>query len=313
MKNLISVIITTYKRDDKYISRAIESVRNQTIENIEIIIVDDNGEGTPYQQMVSELLRDFSNDNRIVYLPNTTNQGAQVSRNNGIEVSKGKFIAFLDDDDEWLPDKLEQQLNVFTSSNDKNLGLVYCDYYVVNQLGNKEVIKKIDVPLYEDKRAFVELLRINYIASTSFPLIKKDCFKKVGLFDTNLKASQDYDMWVRIVKEYSINRVDKPLVKYYKHNDERITSDFRKKELAEKAFLNKHMNHLKEDNKAVSDKYKKIGIYLMKQQKNREAREYFIKSIIKYPVGVRIYKYIIQTFYQSTKFRETNQNGENND
>ncbi|SEI54069.1 Glycosyl transferase family 2 [Alkalibacterium gilvum] len=299
MKNLISVIITTYKRDQEYLKRAIDSVLNQTYEHTELIVIDDNGLNTEYQKNVFNLIESYYSNNSINYFPNEINQGAQVSRNNGLKKASGDYISFLDDDDEWLPDKLKKQILLFENTKKKKLGLVYCDYNVITESQEEIDIKKVKVPEYEDQTAFRELLRINYIASTSFPLIKRECFEKIGGFDTTLVASQDYDMWIRIMKKYEISAINEPLVNYYKHDEERITSNPEKKEHAEKVFLKKHFNDISKDRKALGEKYKKIGIYLMKQNKNSEARQYFKKSILNEPIGIRVYKYYIQTIYQS--------------
>ena len=105
MNDLVSVIITTYKRDIKYIKEAIDSVLNQTYRPIEVIVIDDNGKGTDYQKRTELLCLQYKN---IIYSPNESNMGAQVSRNNGIILSKGNFLAFLDDDDEFYPEKIEK-------------------------------------------------------------------------------------------------------------------------------------------------------------------------------------------------------------
>ena len=121
--NLVSVIITTYGRAGNLIFEAINSVRNQTYKNIEIIVVDDNGFGTEIQKSNEKI---FRSQNDIRYIANKKNSGAQVSRNVGILASKGQYIACLDDDDIWMPEKIEKQVALMESV---NLALVFCNGY----------------------------------------------------------------------------------------------------------------------------------------------------------------------------------------
>ena len=103
---LVSVIIPTFNRQ-KYLKNAINSVLNQTYENIELIIIDDNSSDNT-QSYVEDI-----NDNRLIYIKNSKNLKAPKSRNIGIEKSRGDYIAFLDDDDTWYKTKLEKQIKLY--------------------------------------------------------------------------------------------------------------------------------------------------------------------------------------------------------
>ena len=103
---LVSVVIPTYGRSN-LLGRAIDSVLNQTYGNIEIIVVDDNGIGNSHQRQTEELLQKYIERNEIIYIKHQKNSGGSVARNTGIRSSKGEYVALLDDDDEWFPDKLE--------------------------------------------------------------------------------------------------------------------------------------------------------------------------------------------------------------
>ena len=104
----VSVIIPTYKRCD-FIDRAINSILNQSYPNIEIVIVDDNGDGTLDRNKMIEIMNKYESDNRIKYIKNPVNKGGALARNIGIQAATGEFITFLDDDDEYLPTKIEVQ------------------------------------------------------------------------------------------------------------------------------------------------------------------------------------------------------------
>lgn len=109
MGDLVSVIIPTYKRTFAMLSRAIKSVLSQSHKNIEIIVVDDSPSSFIDKDSIKRQVEKIPDD-RIIYIQHESNQGACVARNTGIKNAKGDYVAFLDDDDEWLPDKLKLQL-----------------------------------------------------------------------------------------------------------------------------------------------------------------------------------------------------------
>lgn len=303
MIHMISCIITTFNRDEKTLTRSLNSVLNQTYKNIEIIVVDDNGLKNEYSQYVANAVSNLITLNNFKLLRHKDNMGAQVARNNGIKNASGDFIAFLDDDDEWLPNKLELQMKRFKNSNVDNLGLVYCGRYnirSISEFNTKEVIENIEPP-YGD--VIKKLIRKNFIGSTSFPLIKKEVFDEVGYFDESLIAKQDYDMWIRIAKKYGIDYVREPLCKYYSHSGERITTNPSKKLIAEKKFLEKHFDLISRDKIALSGKYRHIAKYYFALYKYKKSRENFIESLKLNPTKIKNYIWILLTYI---KYRPPN-------
>ena len=122
---LVSVVIPTYARAI-YIRRAIDSVLNQTYPNIEIIVVDDNGKGTAKQIETQRQLQLYIDKGEIIYICHDINRNASAARNTGIYNSRGEYICFLDDDDEYFSDKLERQVAVLSTLG-KNWAGVYCN------------------------------------------------------------------------------------------------------------------------------------------------------------------------------------------
>lgn len=118
VKGMVSCIIPTYKRSDTLI-RAVKSVINQSYKNLEIIIVDDNEPNDEYSLIVQERLKAIS-DERIRYIQQKKHINGAAARNVGINAARGEFIAFLDDDDEWLPSKIEKQINKLMSNQEYN-------------------------------------------------------------------------------------------------------------------------------------------------------------------------------------------------
>lgn len=221
-KPLVTAIITTYQRDARYIQEAIDSALSQTYPNIEVIVVDDNGYDSVYSSDVERLCSSYDG---IKYIHNETNRGAQFSRNIGIMASSGDYIAFLDDDDVWAPEKIEKQIMLFDRP---EVGMVYCDGYSFTD-GNREELRPFrDASLFGQPINYKLELFNDYIGSTSQAVVRRDCFADVGLFDTEMPARQDYEMWLRISRQYSIVGAPEKLLFYRMHSGERISTNFDK-------------------------------------------------------------------------------------
>ena len=135
---MISCIISTCKREPEILKRAIESVRGQTFQDVEIIVVNDAPEDAALEARVRAMIQEFRDD-RIRYIVHGQNQGACAARNTGAGIAKGEFLAFLDDDDEWLPEKLEEQLKFMA---DEEVGVVSCESFTVDKTGEKKYAKR---------------------------------------------------------------------------------------------------------------------------------------------------------------------------
>src|SRR5699024_8437724 len=158
----------TYKRHFKQIKKSVYSVLNQKYTNIELIIIDDNSKDNISIYNIENELNQIK-DSRIHYIQHGINKGACAARNTGIKNAKGEYIAFLDDDDEWLSNKLELQLQKFTN---KEVGLVYCDSYTI-KTKNDSIINKSIRSFRISGMVYKQLLEKNFVGSTSFVLIRK--------------------------------------------------------------------------------------------------------------------------------------------
>lgn len=124
---MISIIITTYKREVGILQRAIKSVLAQTYKELELIVVDDSPATYAHREAIRKYVTSIS-EIPTLYIQHERNMGACIARNTGIDNSSGEYICFLDDDDEWLPQKLEKQLQMFR----EDVGLVYCGRLISN-------------------------------------------------------------------------------------------------------------------------------------------------------------------------------------
>ncbi len=211
----IDVIIPVWN-GEKFIINAIDSVLNQTFLPHKIIVVDDGSNDKTYS-LVSKYAENSKVEIRII---KKVNGGLSSARNTGIKESTVDFVAFLDADDVWLPDKLKKQIEKYNLSKFKNLGLVYCDYDVIDSKGIIKY-KNYKSPLDKKKmrgKVFKKLLERNQITSSgSGVLIKREVFKAVGLFDEKLKWGEDWDMWLRIAEKFEVDFVPEILVHIRKH------------------------------------------------------------------------------------------------
>ena len=218
---MVSVIITTHNRAPGIVLRAVRSVLAQTYDAIEIIVVDDSTGDYPYRDEVERAVRQESA--AIRYIRHEENRGACAARNTGLSYASGCYVAFLDDDDEWDPEKIEEQLKGFT---DERIALVYCGVLIIDDVTGK---KKKRQRVFQRGFVFDSLLQDNFIGGSSNPLIRKVCVDQVGGFDETLQSFQDFDLWLRIALRYPVNYVEKTLLYYHVHDGVRISTDPDKK------------------------------------------------------------------------------------
>ena len=204
---LVSAIITTHRRKPAVLERAIDSVIAQDYYPIELIVVDDAPDYELHRDI--ELLLSRYDSAKYYISPLS---GANYSRNLGIEKSNGEYIAFLDDDDTWVKNKISQMVEIF----DDSTCLVYC-----NQLVDGKIINR-KKPHYEGNIT-KNLLSSNFIGGCSIPLISKKFLDKSGWFDVNFPSCQDWDLWIRLSIVGNIKYVNLNLVNYY-YSENAITS-----------------------------------------------------------------------------------------
>jgi teichuronic acid biosynthesis glycosyltransferase TuaG len=267
----ISIIIPCYN-SELFIDRAIKSVLSQTFSDWELLLIDDHSKDN-----TKKIIESYTqNDKRIKILQTKENSGGPaLPKNIGVENARGKYIAFLDHDDEWLPEKLEKQLIVFENSKDEKLGIVSCGVKLINSSG-----KKFAVVINSNKNIFPEILVRNPIFSNSSVLIKKEVIDTIGERDIELKYSEDYDYWLRVAGAgYNFFYISEPLLKYYFH-DNNVTKNIGLSKKVE------NMETIFQKNIEVYKKYKylyigyfRLGVMYFLQGNTKISRSYFLKSI----------------------------------
>ncbi len=207
---LVSVIIPTYNRET-YLRQALQSVVDQTYKNVEIIVVDDGSKYT-YAKAICD---DFSNTKYFF----KKNGGVSSARNYGILISKGKYIAFLDDDDYWRSDKLEKQVQLLEQY--PNIGLIHSAVAVVDENGipNGEILGAS--PQKKHKRSgkvFWNALGV-WLAKSPTPLIRRSTLTADLLFDETIKAGEDFDFYQRYFYRHTVIYIEETLAFYRVYND----------------------------------------------------------------------------------------------
>lgn len=202
---LVSIIVPTHDRP-QMLKEAVDSALAQTFQDFEIVIVL-NGASAESVEMGRRLAANPKV--RAVEMADST---LAASRNFGLGVAKGEWIAFLDDDDIWLPNKLELQLDAAKRT---GADLVCCKYGFFNQDGD---IANVALPAMPPGLTFAEALMVgNYVSGGSGVIVKAARLRELGGFDVSLRGCEDWDMWRRLAWDSEFCYVDRDLVKYRRH------------------------------------------------------------------------------------------------
>jgi len=208
----VSVLIPTFERVD-FLGRAIDSALRQTFDDLEVIVVDDGP-----SEAIASFVRSHP-DKRVRLVRHEHNRGVAAARNTGIAAAAGSFIGFLDDDDIWLPTKLERQLRVVR---EEGADVVHTLVYIADGEGNVfERPSRRGFELFREVAAsgypYEWLLRRSSFFINTF-LVRRECIEKVGGFDEELASVDDLDFVPRLRREYELHLVDEPLVKHCHHS-----------------------------------------------------------------------------------------------
>lgn len=205
----VSVIIPTYNRED-YISETIQSVLDQTHKDFEVIVIDDGSTDNTKEKLAPFL--------KNIKLLEQNNSERAVARNNGIKNSSGKYIAFLDSDDIWTPNKLEKQIDILDSKKDIILAYGQCER--INEKGKKIKTAKRQREGYNGN-VFEKLLYRNFVVSAT-SVIRRDYFEKTKGFETKYVPYEDWEFWIRYSLLGDFYFVNEPLGFYRIHSAQSV-------------------------------------------------------------------------------------------
>jgi glycosyltransferase involved in cell wall biosynthesis len=203
----VTVIVTTFNRAHM-VAETIDSILNQTFDDFELIVVDNCSSDD-----TETVIKGYT-DERITYFKHENGGVVAVNRNYGIGQARGEYIAFCDDDDLWLPRKLEKQMLEFEK--DSQLGLVCTNAITFDETGDLGEFFK--TRLADNDFTLASLIWANSVICSSV-LVKKSVIDDVGLMDTSLNifTAEDYELWLRVAQKYRIIYIDRPLMRYRTH------------------------------------------------------------------------------------------------
>ena len=272
----VSVIIPTHNRAN-YLPAAIQSVLEQTFQDFELIVVDDASSDN-----TAAVVKSFT-DSRISFSRLDANRGGSAARNQGILTATADYLAFLDDDDEWAPDKLARQVQILDEAS-KDVGAVYTGYVMIEPKESRVVGRRVPV-----KRGDIltDLLEGNCVGTTSTLLMRRVCFDRVGLFDETLPSFQDHDMWIRVAKDFRFECIDQPLIKYHVH-DKKIWTNVEGLRKGMDRMLEKYGEHIAL-RRSLSYAYVLVGVEYIAAGDTRKSRKVFFKAITLHPLEPRHY------------------------
>lgn len=280
----VSVITPTYNRGQALI-HTLESVLQQTFTDLELIVVDDASTDDTYQVATS------LSDARLRVIRHRHNKGVSGAMNTGIAAAQGEFIAILEHDDWWHPDKLAHQLPLFDNP---KVGLVYCGVKFVDA---EDSIRRIAIP-FKRGDIYQDLLFKSYITTSSSVVVRRECFEKVGGFDEQLQGPQDYDMWIRIARHYQLDFVETPLVHFAAYAHVRLNSPKRLIPMYER--LEKHFEAYDYPSALLRRRVLAYRIYTLANVHSvngnpAQARREYLRSLSRWPFNLKCWLGLVAT------------------
>lgn len=271
---LVSIVIPTYNRA-QLIERAVNSALSQTYTDLEVVIVDDASTDDTRNRIKTL----WPADCRIRYLCHDSNRGAQAARNTGLNEARGKYVAFLDSDNEWLPRKLERQMALFSSKN-TSPGVVYCGYSKVSPAG--DVLHEY-VPGH--RGSVYKKTLVDWLTDTSTIIVSKDILEEIHGFDNTVSSHQEWDLCIRLAAKCEFDFVPQSLAIYHEHDLPSISKDHLRDAYGYATIVEKHREAILSEcgRRALSEHYLKTGRLFVIANRFDLARTYFLRSLRYYP------------------------------
>jgi glycosyltransferase involved in cell wall biosynthesis len=289
----VSVIIPTYNRAE-LLRSAIESALKQTFTDYEIIVSDDRS-----TDHTREVVKSFK-DKRIKYLVNKSNMGPSATRNSAILASKGEYIAFLDDDDEWIPEKLQKQVELLDKSPPKICG-VYSDRLIIDRLSNKIVSEGLQSNKVRGN--LLSQLAMRNQINTCTVLVRKRCLDEVGLFDETISYMEDRDLWIRLSLNWGFEYINEPLTRTYVHKQGHLSARLKEQIEGREKLLTRYTNLFNKDRKTWSKLHLLQGAQYCQLKDMKKGRNNIVKGIKIYPFNFNAYFHLLSALLGANAYQ----------
>lgn len=286
----ISVVLPTYNRG-YIISRAVESILNQTFSDFELIIVDDGSTDN-----TESVVRTFR-DPRIRYVKEL-HRGGAAARNTGIFISRGEFIAFQDSDDEWLPEKLALQAEAFRGAGPE-VGIVYTGFWKNTKEGARVYYPSASVRQKEGN-IYEELLHGNFVTNQA-AMVRRECFYSVGGYDESLPGMHELDLWLRMAKRYEFTYIPKGLVVTH-FTEDSITAHHEYRLKGREIIFSKHFEDFEKYPKVLAAEAFVIGNTKALRGDMRGARSYLAIAWRTEPLNIKYLAALVLALAGSKNF-----------
>lgn len=286
----VSVIIPTHNRPE-LLKKAIESVLAQTYSDFEVVVVDDG-----LQKRSNGIVEQF-HDRRIRYLQHDAERGGSAARNSGIRAATGDFIAFLDDDDEWLPEKLDIQMARFAPT-DPDVG--FCFSAVTNIYHD-----------HEEHTVVLDGIRDHFSRALGNPkgyltvtlIVKRKVFDTVGLFDEALPSHQETDLIIRAAKYFKGLGINQSLVRVNMQSGyDRTGGSIERRIAGREMIIRKNLHDLRRHREKLAWHYFQLGLWYRSLKDYRTARKYFWMAFKAKP-SVRLIAHTVSMLFSGVGYR----------
>lgn len=282
---VISIVIPTFNRF-QMLERALKSVLAQNFKSFNIILIDDASTDKTYEQLYSKFRLELENG-LIKYIRNEKNIGRSACRNIGINLSNGQFIAFLDDDDEWLSDHLFNLYNFLEIQRD--IGIVFSNWYTVDERTQeiKLGLKSIKSGAGKD---YLNLMISALIGYPSTSIVRTNLIKQIGGFNEELKLREDWELFTKCAIKSKIGFTDKPTVRIYVHPGSYSKNKVQWVNSTELAWFNilnfANQYSIKIDKKFISERSLRLSRGFISIGEFNKAKKYLLNAILYKPISI---------------------------
>jgi len=285
-----SVVIPTYNRAE-LLQRAIRSALNQTFEDFELLIVDDCS-----TDQTGKVVESFL-DERLRYIRHDMNKGAPATRNTGISQARSEYVAFLDDDDEYLPNYLAEMSRAFEGASSE-VGFGWCGGRWLTYTSAGPIVTREGTwqppPFQDREEAYLSFVRSRHIGTNCGLAFRKSCFSTVGLFDERLTGgAEDTEFFIRIVRHYDFIVVPDILIVIHLHPGSHLRTYSAKKAHDYEHIIDKNMEALLEHPDLWSTLHYKTGWLHYHAGDKTQARKFMGQALRKKPLSAKIWLVIL--------------------